>query len=256
MKRKRIFLTGAAGGFGQEFVAQYLEQGHSLQVTDINETAYEVLKENFPGANIEYLKPFTLSDPAAVENWLAGKPFPEMPDLVVLNAGVANLGEFESFSWEKQRNLMEVNLMAPMRLFYYFLPFFKERGWGQFLLISSVAGQLGPGYLASYASSKFGLRGFGEAMIMELEESPIKVSLAFPFFTNTKILDSPASGDEPWSQLPRQLVESPVNVVKQMINEAEQNKTHIFPGPVSPVLSTLHRVFPPAITLIRKLAGV
>lgn len=256
MKRKRIFLTGAAGGFGQEFIAQYLKQGHSLQVTDVSEEALQVLKKKFAGENIEYLKPCSLSDAKAVEKWLAAKPFSELPDLVILNAGVANLGTFESFSWEKHRDLMEVNLMAPMRLCYYFLPFFKDRGWGQFLLISSVAGQLGPGYLASYASSKFGLRGFGEAMMMELEDSPVKVSLAFPFFTNTKILDSPASGDEPWSQLPRQLVENPVDVVKQMITETEKNKSHIFPGPVSPVLSTLHRVFPPAITFIRKLAGV
>lgn len=234
---------------------QYLEKGCSLQVTDQNEAAYDDIRGQFSTEFVHYLPPCELANQSKLKTWLKANPFHKLPDLVVLNAGLANLGLFEDFSWDQHQKLLGVNLLAPMQLFHYFLPKFKARGSGQFLLISSVAGQMGPGYLSSYAASKFGLRGFGEAMLMELESEPVNISIAFPFFTRTKILDSPPSSNNPWSNMPRFAVEEPAKVVAQIIKETDQGRPYIFPGPVSPVLSFLNRVFPPAVHMLRKVAG-
>lgn len=61
----------------------------------------------------------------------------------------------------------------------------KERKFGRILFVSSQAGQIGIFGYSGYSASKFALRGFVEALQMELKPFNIFVTLSFPPDTDT-----------------------------------------------------------------------
>ena len=61
-------------------------------------------------------------------------------DILINNAGIITYGDFPDVPQEKWEALMQVNLLAPMRLTYNFLPDMIKRGRGHLVFMSSVAG--------------------------------------------------------------------------------------------------------------------
>lgn len=65
---------------------------------------------------------------------------------------------------------MEVNYLGSVYATRAVLPYMKKRSQGRIIFISSQAGQLGLYGYSSYSGSKFALRGFAEALQMEVRE--------------------------------------------------------------------------------------
>jgi short-subunit dehydrogenase len=89
-------------------------------------------------------------------------------DLLVNNAGVALTGTFEQVSMTDFDWLLEVNLHAVIRLTKAFLPQLLSRPGAHLVTISSLFGLIAPPTQVAYATSKFGVRGFTEALRHEL----------------------------------------------------------------------------------------
>ena len=102
-----------------------------------------------------------------------------------------------------------LDLLAPMRICYQFLPHMIDRGSGHIVNISSVAGWIGAPGIASYSAAKFGLRGFSEALSADYAECGIKVSTVCPFFSRTPILKSEQFGISERREVPDKLVTDP-----------------------------------------------
>ena len=124
---------------------------------------------------------------------------------------------------------MQLNLLGPMRLTNAFLPGMVERGSGHIVNISSLAGWIGSQGLSSYSAAKFGLRGFGEALAMDLEDTGVNVSNVYPCFTQTPILDSPQHGYDRRRGVPPWLISQPEDVVARIIDGIRRERLHIFP---------------------------
>ncbi len=79
------------------------------------------------------------------------------------------------------------NLLAPMLLCQQLLPLLKQREAAAIVNIGSIFGSIGhPGFTA-YCASKFGLRGFTEALQRELHDTSIRVSYLAPRATRTDL---------------------------------------------------------------------
>jgi len=112
-------------------------------------------------------------------------------DLLVNNAGVTEFHEFESQRPETMSRLIEINLVAPMHLTHSLLPLLRRAPRAQIVNVGSIFGYLGyPGY-AAYCASKFGLRGFSQALRRELADTAVSVRYFAPRATTTA-LNSPA----------------------------------------------------------------
>lgn len=110
--------------------------------------------------------------------------------MLINNAGI---NEFRDFATQREgqiRGMIEVNLLAPMLLAQALLPYLKQQPQAQIVNIGSVFGDIGyPGY-AAYCASKFGLRGFSQALRRELHDTSVRVRYFAPRATTTDFNES------------------------------------------------------------------
>jgi short-subunit dehydrogenase len=101
-------------------------------------------------------------------------------DVLVNNAGVENEGAFLLQRQEEIREMVEVNLVAPLELAQLVLPSMVDRKSGQIVNIASVAGKAPLPWGAVYAASKAALAHWARSLRLELAGSGIEVSTIYP----------------------------------------------------------------------------
>jgi short-subunit dehydrogenase len=117
----------------------------------------------------------------------AAQLLPGSVDLLINNAGANEFHEFESQRPDAIGKLLEVNLVAPMQLTQKLLPLLKAAPRAQIVNVGSIFGYLGyPGF-AVYCASKFGLRGFSQALRRELADTAVAVRYFAPRATRTAL---------------------------------------------------------------------
>lgn len=180
---KRIILTGAAGGIGQAFAARLAAAGAQLLLVSRSEDALEALGERLPGCGHEVVA-VDLATAAGRMALVAAAG--DAVDGLVNNAGVSFFGLLGDQTEEQLRQTLELNLLVPMLLVRDLLPALQARG-GTIVNVGSAFGSIGfPGF-AAYSSSKFGLRGFTEALRRELAGSGVEVKYLAPRATATQM---------------------------------------------------------------------
>ena len=108
-------------------------------------------------------------------------------DLLVNNAGVALSGTFEQVSMKDFDWLMEINLYAVIRMTKAFLPQLLSRPGSHLVNLSSLFGLIAPPTQVAYVTSKFGVRGFTEALRHELAGRGVGVTVVHPGGVKTNI---------------------------------------------------------------------
>ena len=108
-------------------------------------------------------------------------------DLLINNAGVSEFTEFARQSAQAQERIVNLNLIAPMHLARLVLPDMLEQGSGRIVNVGSVFGSIGFAYFSAYSASKFGLRGFSQALRRELEGTGIGVTYVAPRAVRTRL---------------------------------------------------------------------
>lgn len=111
-------------------------------------------------------------------------------DLLVNNAGVALSGTFEQVSIKDFDWLMEINLHAVIRMTKAFLPQLLSRPGSHVVNVSSLFGLIAPATQVAYVTSKFGVRGFTEALRHELADRGVGVTVVHPGGIKTNIAAS------------------------------------------------------------------
>ncbi|HVY79611.1 MAG TPA: SDR family oxidoreductase [Steroidobacteraceae bacterium] len=192
LKDARVLLTGAAGGIGRAIAAKLLAEGARVLLVDRDARALDEVSAQ-QGAFAQRLDArvadltsardrAALCDLARV--WHGGI------DVLVNNAGVNPFGLYEELTPEQIDLALAVNLQAPMHLCRELLPHLLARAPAAIVNTGSVFGSIGyPGY-AAYAATKFGLRGFTEALRRELADRGVGVYYIAPRATRTGINSS------------------------------------------------------------------
>jgi short-subunit dehydrogenase len=163
---RRVLLTGASRGIGAALARAFVERGAELALVARASEALEHVAKDTGGSAY----PCDLSDLASLEG-LVERVGPV--DLLVNNAGVANVGWYLDRTQDEIDQVMTVNLLAPMRLCRLVLPGMVERGRGQVVNISSMAAVIAPPGLATYSASKAGLSHFTAGLRADLRDHPI-----------------------------------------------------------------------------------
>jgi len=185
LRDKNILLTGAAGGIGRQLAVRLAERGAHLALVDANE---EVLKE--VGAAVPRSK-IIVGDLSSSQGCLAiadaaGEALGHI-DILINLAGMMSFRCFEDEDIDVMERIIEVNLLGAMRLTRHILPAMVERDQGRIINVGSVFGSIGFAYFTAYSASKFGLRGFSEALRRELYDSKIKVMYLAPRAVKTPL---------------------------------------------------------------------
>jgi short-subunit dehydrogenase len=248
-----VLITGATGGFGRRMTAQFLAAGSRLVLSDIDARALDALTAEFPAEASRIMGSLVadLGDEAGCRTLYDGvESLGLQPDILVNNAGIGVGGRFDHVPADRWEQVVQLDLLAPMRLCYLFLPQMIDRGSGHIVNISSVAGWIGASGIASYSAAKFGLRGFSDALAADYEDCGIEVSTVYPFFSRTPILDSDQFGYAERQEIPEDMVTDPADVVAEIIVGVQKNRRDIFPDRTSRRIHYLKRFAPWTIPLI------
>lgn len=101
-------------------------------------------------------------------------------DVLVNNAGYGLIGAIEEVGEQEARDIIETDLLAPLRLSRAALPAMRAQGSGHILQISSTGGVGAMPLLGLYNAAKWGLEGFSEALAGEVAGHGIRVTIVEP----------------------------------------------------------------------------
>ncbi|WP_137702106.1 SDR family NAD(P)-dependent oxidoreductase [Marimonas lutisalis] len=177
---KTAVISGGAGGLGRALSDGLRASGWRVVAIDRDISALEEDETLFA---VEC----DLTDQAQRDRVLAelAAACPEI-DLVIYNAGITQIGDFETLAEDTHRRVFEINYFAAIEMARVLLPNVRAAR-GAHLAISSVAG-FAPLYRrVAYAGSKHALEGFFKSLASEEAAHGVRVQIAAPSFVATNI---------------------------------------------------------------------
>jgi short-subunit dehydrogenase len=191
-------VTGASSGLGVEFARQLAALGcNTVLVARREERLRQVAKELEESRGVRTrVVAVSLSEPGApagLHRRLSDEGI--AIDVLVNNAGFGVYGPFLDIPWEREREMLELDVLAVVELSKLFVKDMVERDFGYVLQVASIgAYQPTPTY-ATYSAAKAFVLSFGEALSYELRRTHVKVSVVSPGVTATEFLE--VSGQRP-----------------------------------------------------------
>ncbi len=182
-------VTGAASGIGEQLAYQLAGRGSALALVDRDADRLDRvagLARSASGRPVtSYL--VDLADADATRD-LGATLAAAHPDttLLINNAGVALGGMFDQVSEEEFDWLIAINFRAGVMLTRAMLPVLRRSPGSHLVNVSSIFGIIAPAGQVAYASSKFAVRGFTEALRAELAPA-IGVTVVHPGGIRTRI---------------------------------------------------------------------
>ena len=167
---RTIWITGASSGIGKALAEAFAAEGAALILSGRRRDALDALAEQFDSESL--VLPFEATDWAVLSGvvetacgWRDGV------DILINNAGISQRSLAVDTVPEVYDRLIDTDLRAPIELTQLLLPHLVERRAGTIVMISSVAGRVGPVLRTGYAAAKHGLIGYADSLRAEVEKA-------------------------------------------------------------------------------------
>jgi dehydrogenase/reductase SDR family member 7B len=188
-KEKIVWITGASSGIGEALAYEFAKEGSILILSSRRKEELEKVAQscNSLGGK-SFVFPLDLSDQSVVEE-VADKVLSAFGhiDILVNNGGISQRSLVIETPVEVDRRIMEIDYFSGVILTKKVLPAMVERGYGHFIVISSITGKFGFTLRSAYAAAKHALHGFYESVWAELHSKGIHVTMVCPGRIHTNI---------------------------------------------------------------------
>lgn len=177
---KSAIVTGASSGIGRSFSQALIDKGASVYGLARNMDKLDSIRDELGSSFIPVQMDVT--KPAQLKQWV-DTTFVEqlLPDVLVNNAGTAYFGDVDELTIEEWETMVSTNVSGVFYVTRLITPLMKKNeSVCHIINISSIAGRIGNPQLTGYNASKFGVRGFSEALFKELRYDGIKVTCFYP----------------------------------------------------------------------------
>lgn len=181
-------ITGASGGIGREYARIFAGEGFDTVLVDRDEKNLLALQKELQDSTAArawaFVKDLSEKD-AALDVYQFTKENDITVDVLVNNVGFGDFSPFSKADWQKQYDMVMVNLVAMMQLTHCYLNPMTRRGYGRILNMSSVAAFCaGPDMCIYYASKAF-ILSFSQAVDYEMKGTGVTVTALCPGPTST-----------------------------------------------------------------------
>jgi NAD(P)-dependent dehydrogenase (short-subunit alcohol dehydrogenase family) len=193
--KKTWFITGAGRGMGVDIAKVALAAGHNVVATGRNPATVTAALGDADGLLVAVLD---VTDPEEIEAAVeaAVDRFGGI-DVLVNNAASFHAGFFEELTPQQLERQLAVSLLGPMNVTRAVLPIMRTQRSGHVITISSSAGFAGFEYGSAYAASKFGIDGWMESLVPEIEPFGIHATVVNPGFFRTELLTAESTNYAP-----------------------------------------------------------
>ncbi|WP_147944978.1 SDR family NAD(P)-dependent oxidoreductase [Microbispora sp. CSR-4] len=177
--QKVWFVTGSSRGLGRNFVEAALSRGDKVAATARDTASLKALADTYGDAVL--LLEMDVTDRAAVfESVRRAKEHFGRLDVIVNNAGYAQVGAIEELTEQELRDQLETNLFGAVWVVQAALPHLREQRSGHIIQLSSAAGVIAMPLGGAYHASKWALEGLNEALAGEVAEFGVKLTIIEP----------------------------------------------------------------------------
>ena len=183
-----IWITGASSGLGAALAHEYAAHGAQVALSARTEEKLEAVNQSLdkPGK----VFPCDVTDDFALTHTVQ-EIISQMHhiDIAFLNAGTYAPSPLAELNAEDARALFEINFFSVVAAIELLVPAMIAQGDGHIVVISSVAGDVGLPYAATYSASKSALNRLCESLYPELAAKGIRISVVNPGFVKTPLTD-------------------------------------------------------------------
>lgn len=198
-------ITGASSGIGEELAKICASKKHNLVIVARNENKLNILKNQLETLYNIQIKIITkdlihTSAPQEIYDFCAQNKL--NVNILINNAGFGAYGKFEQLDWQKQSEMLNLNIHTLTNLTHLFLPQMIKNNYGKIMNLASTAAFLPGPYMSVYYATKAYVLSFSEALAEELSSTNITITALCPgptesgFQHTASIEDSPLVKDK------------------------------------------------------------
>ncbi len=223
-------VTGASSGIGADIARELAKRGHELVLVARSADKLQALADELP--TTAHVVPLDLSDRAARDGLLAELESRELvPQVLVNNAGFSTTGPVHASDPERERDLVEVDVVAVVDLCSRFLPGMVQRGRGSVLNVASTAAfQPLPGQ-AAYGAAKAFVLSYTRSLSGELKGTGVSVTVLCPGPVDTGFGEAAGfSKEEADNALPSFMWLPSAEVARQAVAGLDKGTLVVIPG--------------------------
>jgi len=183
LKGKVVLITGASSGFGMDAARLFAYEGCSVVLAARRIDRLQELAASIQAQGGEaFAVPVDVADREEIEIMVdTVLDIYGRVDILFNNAGFGRLAWLENMSAERDIEMqIAVNLLGVIQVSHAVLPGMLKRRSGHIINMSSVAGWIAPPTYAIYSASKYGVRGFTDALRREVQPFGVHVSGIYP----------------------------------------------------------------------------
>ncbi|MEL6538086.1 MAG: SDR family NAD(P)-dependent oxidoreductase [Bacteroidota bacterium] len=185
-----IFITGGARGIGLAIAKLFLQRGwfvgiYDLDTEELDKAVSTLNAPNLVSGALDVTNPDSAK--GALEHFT--KQTDGRLDVLVNNAGMARVGEFEASLLQDYQQMVELNMVGPITMTYQALPLLKSTPNSRLINLSSASAIYGNPELTVYAATKVGVRHLTEGWRLGLAKFGIHVTAVLPIYTRTRMVD-------------------------------------------------------------------
>ena len=182
-----IFITGASSGLGRAAAKLFASKGWKV-IASMRDAKKEMELGNISGVRLMSLDVTDLHEiESAAEQVVAAGGV----DVVFNNAGYGLAGALEGLTDEQILRMVNTNMLGAIRTTKAFIPHFREKRAGLFVITTSIGGLMTVPFNSLYHATKWALEGWSESMAFELSQFGIAIKIVEPggmrtdFFTRS-----------------------------------------------------------------------
>jgi short-subunit dehydrogenase len=192
-------VTGAASGIGRALALELAARGCDLALADRDEAGLQSVAAEIAKAHPRKVSTHRVDvgEPSQIAEFAgaASAAHPKL-NIVINNAGVALLGQFNEIEQAQMDWLFNINFWGTVHGTRAFLPILAKQPEAHIVNLSSIFGIIAPPGQTAYCAAKFAVRGFSESLRHELAmaNSPVRLSVVHPGGVATNIARNSRTG--------------------------------------------------------------